>query len=94
MTAQCKARISSAGTWHRDPQCSRQAKKDGYCIQHHPDTVAERDKKRRKADDIAWQKIKLKIYAKEFYEALVKISEGHNDPRGLATEIIDNFNKG
>ena len=43
----CKERVYGIGVWH-DYQCNRKAWKDGYCKQHHPDTVAER---RRKSDE-------------------------------------------
>lgn len=37
MSEKCKVTVWHG--WHRH-QCSRKAKKDGYCLQHHPDTVA------------------------------------------------------
>jgi hypothetical protein len=42
----CKEKVfRSNGGWFSIAQpCSRKAWKDGYCKQHHPDTVAERDK--------------------------------------------------
>lgn len=36
----CKERVFD-GLWHMK-QCARNEWKDGYCKQHHPDTVAER----------------------------------------------------
>ena len=39
---QCKEQIFR--NW-REYRCSRKAWKDGYCKQHHPDTVEERRKK-------------------------------------------------
>jgi hypothetical protein len=44
MSEQCKKTIY--GDWGRHRGCSRNATKDGYCKQHHPDTVAARGKKR------------------------------------------------
>lgn len=41
----CKKIVWS--TWHGH-QCRRKIWKDGYCKQHHPDTVKERDEARRK----------------------------------------------
>ncbi|MCP3681583.1 MAG: hypothetical protein GY861_02740 [bacterium] len=45
--ARCQEMVSPPERWgsfHRH-QCSRKKWKDGYCKQHHPDSVAERDKK-------------------------------------------------
>ena len=41
MSDKCKERV-----WHHfcNSQCSRNAVKDGYCKQHHPDSVAKRKK--------------------------------------------------
>jgi hypothetical protein len=38
---QCKERVTDTTGWHRY-RCSRKAVRDGYCNQHHPDTVAAR----------------------------------------------------
>ncbi len=37
----CKQLVSGPGWWSRST-CSRKAKKDGYCKQHHPDTIKAR----------------------------------------------------
>ena len=37
-------------TWH-EHQCRRKIWKDGYCKQHHPDTVEERRKKQQQRDE-------------------------------------------
>lgn len=42
MSEKCKEKVW--GDW-KPRQCSRNAVKDGYCKQHHPDTVAERNRK-------------------------------------------------
>lgn len=42
-TERCKKRVW--GEYGSAP-CSRKAKRDGYCTQHHPDAKAERDAKR------------------------------------------------
>lgn len=44
MTDQCKKTIYT-GTWARSSQCSRKAVADGYCKQHHPDSVKARREK-------------------------------------------------
>ena len=50
MTERCKQMVTGATSFHRY-RCSRYARKDGYCNQHHPDTV----KKRRKKSDEAYE---------------------------------------
>ena len=37
----CQKRVRHS-TWHSG-QCSRRAVKDGYCKQHHPDALAQRE---------------------------------------------------
>ena len=51
MSDGCKAKVWSVDGWHQYP-CSRNAKKDGYCTQHHPNNV----EKRRKASEEREQK--------------------------------------
>ena len=41
----CIERIFPNGRWPQPYQCNRKIWKDGFCKQHHPDTVAERDRK-------------------------------------------------
>ncbi len=47
---QCKGRVPY-GTWGRERQCSRKAKKDGYCTQHHPETIKKKDAASRRKFD-------------------------------------------
>lgn len=50
---QCKETvIRYTGTWPHAGRCSRKAVRDGYCKQHHPDAVAERERQREER----WQK--------------------------------------
>lgn len=43
MSDRCKERVREGGLhWTRWHQCSRKAKQDGYCKQHHPDAVKAR----------------------------------------------------
>jgi len=52
----CKQRIFSG--WN-NYQCSRKAVKDGYCKQHHPDTVkALREKSCRKFEEDSYHRSK------------------------------------
>ncbi len=44
----CKKSVYVAsGNWGSSHQCSRKAKVDGYCKQHHPDSVKARDDAKR-----------------------------------------------
>lgn len=45
MKDKCKERVSDNTGWGRMHQCTRNATLDGFCKQHHPDSVAERDRK-------------------------------------------------
>jgi hypothetical protein len=47
----CKAGVWSREGWSRQYQCTRKAKVDGYCKQHHPDAV----KRRREESDARWR---------------------------------------
>lgn len=40
----CKVKVTPYGQWFEQP-CSRKATKDGYCTQHHPDSVKKRHDK-------------------------------------------------
>jgi len=73
--AQCKQMVWSQGTWRRR-QCFRDAWKDGYCKQHHPDTVKKRDEERAaryeaKQKQSPWYK--LEIACKEIRRLKAKI---------------------
>lgn len=84
------------GAWTQYGQCGRKRGfgPDGeYCKQHDPAEVA----KRAKAADDKYQaernQDRFKWYGRTFYDALQKIADGHNDARGLAQEVIEEFNK-
>ena len=48
----CAEQVTPKGGWYTSRRCSRWAKKDGYCNQHHPDTVRAKDaESQRKFDD-------------------------------------------
>ena len=47
----CKASVADPGGWRNRHQCSRKAKVDGWCKQHHPDAV----KARRDKADVKWR---------------------------------------
>jgi len=44
-SANCKETVwHQSGNWGHSIQCSRKAKRDGYCTQHHPDSAKARHK--------------------------------------------------
>jgi len=47
MSTKCKEQVREAGMWPRYHQCKRNAIKDGYCNQHHPDTIREKAEKKQ-----------------------------------------------
>lgn len=75
-------------------QCTRKRGygPDGaYCKLHDPDAVKVR---REKADQEHRRKHYAdmkRAYGSSFLEVLRKIAAGHNDPRSLAAETVDNF---
>jgi len=59
------------GDWARKRQCSRKAVKDGFCKQHHPDTVVARDKKNQER----WEAERENTPTAKLYRALDRIKE-------------------
>jgi hypothetical protein len=79
MSKQCKERVY--GDWGRSHQCSRKAVKDGYCKQHHPDTVkARREKSEARAAEkekqSLWYRLKIAQQRITELEAEVKKLKG------------------
>ena len=70
--------------WPTYHQCERKAAKDGFCTQHHPDTVAARQATSAAKGKAAFQKRLAEWRAPQLLAALVKIRDGDNDPRGTA----------
>lgn len=93
----CCATVSSHERWSRCYQCKkpRGHGPDGaYCKQHDPDAVkARRDASEARWNE-SWKKRRYEIHGHAFFDALVKIADGHNDPRSLARQTIDEFKKG
>ncbi|MFT3987158.1 hypothetical protein [Aestuariivirga sp.] len=90
----CSVEVSTRGYW-QSHQCARKAvltiEGKGYCKQHSPDRRAEECKRQqldyaqeRHFSDLKWQ-------GEKFFEALLKISRGHNDPRQLALDALRNI---
>ena len=92
----CCEEVWSRERWSRHYQCTkpRGHGPDGaYCKQHDPKAVAARKAKSDAKGKADWRKRMIEVYGQTFFDALVKIADGYNDARGLAKEIVDNFNK-
>ena len=77
--------------WPHTKQCSRAAKVGDYCKQHDPCTVAKRRAKADAKYEAAWQVRRKEIRGPKMFEALKEIADGHNNPRLLAWETIEDL---
>lgn len=90
----CEEIMYYIGNWPKHKQCSRPrgfGPDKAYCKQHDPKAVKAREAAIDARQEAAWQKRRYEIHGKSFFDALVKIAEGHNDARGLAQEVINSF---
>ena len=53
MAEKCKESVYDARGYY-SRQCSRDAVKDGYCKQHHPDTIKKKEEARKAKWDAKW----------------------------------------
>lgn len=65
-----------------------------YCKQHDPEAVKARSAANATRSRDKWNNERYRWHGHTFFDALLKIAEGHNDARGLAQEVIDEFKKG
>lgn len=65
-----------------------------YCNQHNPAAVKARQVASTARYNEKLNKERYQWHGRTFFTALLKIAEGHNDARGLAQEVIDEFKKG
>lgn len=95
--SRCCEGVWSRERWARQYQCTkpRGHGPDGaYCKQHDP-AVAEARKAAVDARDKAkWNAARYGTHGRTFFNALLKIAEGHNDARGLAQEVLATFKAG
>ncbi len=92
----CCEEVSDSMNWNTY-QCSRKrgyGPDKAYCKQHDPEAV----KARRAASDAKYNaefnKRRYEWHGRKFFDVLKQIVDGHNDPRTLARETIDEFMKG
>lgn len=91
----CCEQIWTRERWSRHMQCSRprgHGPDGAYCKQHDPEVVKARKAAMDARSKESWNKRMMEVYGKTFFDALVKIAEGHNDARSFAQEVIDKFN--
>jgi hypothetical protein len=65
VTLKCKEEVRTEGTFNRWHPCSNSAKKDGYCLIHHPDKISERHKRNEIKRNAAWDRRPSNLMAKE-----------------------------
>lgn len=67
----------------------------GYCHIHHPDAVKARGEKRdantKKYLDGVYRKVAYAEFSAKAIAALREIAAGHNDPRALASSLLEPF---
>jgi len=89
MEERCSVDVSERGFWHVH-RCARKAvvfvSGKGYCKQHNPgrlpiERAVSAECHKLHDDRMRWD-------GARFFEALLKIAQGHNDPRSLARETI------
>lgn len=103
MADKCKERIRGKGRWgsFNRVQCTRDAVKDGYCKQHHPDSVKARfeksqakwDAEREESAKKAREQMERDRRAECFDEVVVALqlllaSVTHADPNGWHETVI------
>jgi len=87
---------SRMGGW-TSHQCGRKrgfGPDKAYCKQHDPEAVAARISASKAKWDAATAKKRYEWHGKKFFDVLKQIADGHNDARGLAQEIVFEFEKG
>jgi hypothetical protein len=73
LSNKCQAKVY--GDWH-SWQCTRKAKRDGFCTQHHPDTVAKRAAKRRARWDAEDEARRQRTARNEAHQAVFDAAVG------------------
>jgi len=92
---QCQARVTYyIGNWPHGKQCDYRAKVGEFCKIHDPKKIEQKAAERDAIAAEKWKHRRKEIHGSTFFKALEKIAEGHNDPRGLATEVLEKFHEG
>ena len=87
----CKEEVQDSGGWHWY-QCQRKPKKDGFCKQHHPDTIAEKQRKSKEKFDKGWDLRRKQLAGPR---AISVLNQAHEHLKkgnpNLAQKIISEF---
>jgi len=75
---QCKEEVAW-GNWGRVAQCKRKHVKDGYCKQHHPDSVEERRQKTMERYNTKDREHMISFYGRQAIVILQKIATEQYD---------------
>lgn len=85
------------GRWTQFGQCSKKrgfGPDKAFCKIHDPDVVKARREKAEAAYNVKRNQERYSWYGRHFFDALKEIADGHNDARGHAQAVIDEFMKG
>lgn len=63
--SRCKEMVSTPGVWSKSHQCSRKEWRDGWCKQHHPDSVDARrklaeERYKQQQENSPWRRLQKK----------------------------------
>lgn len=67
---------------------------EAYCKQHDPANVAAKQAAADEKYRLESNARRYGYYGRRFYDTLKLIAEGHNDARGLAADLINEFDAG
>lgn len=93
----CCVGVWSKERWSREGQCARKngfGPDGAYCKQHDPAVKKAREDEARARWTKKWNAERYQWHGRTFFDALVKIADGHNDARGVAQEVIKEFRSG
>jgi hypothetical protein len=65
-----------------------------YCKQHDPAVAKARQEANDARSKEKWNEQRYQWHGRTFFDALLKIANGYNDARGMASEVIAKFKEG
>lgn len=97
LTRCCEEVTTYVGRFPQHHQCGRKrgyGPDKAYCKQHDPEAVKARREASEAKYNAEFNKRRYQWHGRKFFDVLKIIADGHNDPRTLARETIDEFMKG